>query len=66
MFTYEALIKQLLKGREFKIRGQNLRCSCPFHDEDRHPSFSIDLEKGMYNCFACRSQTGVSQILLLR
>lgn len=63
MFTYEALIKQLLNGRDFKIRGQNLRCSCPFHNEDRHPSFSIDLEKGMYNCFACGAKGSITNFV---
>lgn len=63
MYQYEALIKQLLNGRNFKIRGQNLRCSCPFHDEDTHPSFSIDLEKGMYNCFACGTKGSITNFV---
>jgi len=25
---------------------------CPFHGEN-HPSFSVDYEKGVYNCFSC-------------
>lgn len=27
-------------------------CACPFHD-DRSPSLSIDVEKGLWNCFGC-------------
>ena len=27
-------------------------CCCPFHD-DKEPSFSVNEEKGVYNCFTC-------------
>ena len=53
MYRYESLIKGLLGGRHYIISGENLRCSCPFHEEDTHPSFSISLEKGCFKCFAC-------------
>lgn len=31
---------------------------CPFHD-DKHPSLSINLEDGLYNCFSCGAKGDV-------
>lgn len=28
---------------------------CPFHNE-RNPSFSVDYERGLYNCFSCHAK----------
>jgi hypothetical protein len=36
---------------------RNRRCGlvrCIFHRPDRHPSLSIDLDRGIFHCFACR------------
>lgn len=33
-------------------KGTNLLACCPFHGE-KHPSFAVNVEKGVYNCFAC-------------
>jgi AAA domain len=43
-------------GIELLARGRNatMRCPTPDHD-DRHPSASISLESGAWNCFACRA-----------
>lgn len=38
-----------------KLRDNKGLTNCPFHS-DRHPSFSIDLERGIYNCFSCASK----------
>jgi hypothetical protein len=32
--------------------GGELRCSCPFHD-DNHPSLRINVEKGVWHCDPC-------------
>lgn len=37
---------------EYKIRGNELICSCPFHDEDT-PSFNVNLENSKFHCFGC-------------
>lgn len=37
-----------IKGRP---SGSNLNTTCPMH-HDNHPSFSINLERGVYNCFS--------------
>lgn len=64
MYTYEALIKKLLNGRNYKIREDQLRCSCPFGThEDKNPSFNINLEKGCYICFACGAKGSISNFV---
>jgi putative DNA primase/helicase len=35
----------------FKQNGKQSSCHCPFH-EDKHKSFSVNLETGLWNCFA--------------
>lgn len=32
---------------------KEIMVSCPIHGKDRTPSMGIDLERGIYNCFAC-------------
>lgn len=56
MYKYEELILPYIEGKyTINDKGQ-LNCCCPFH-YDNQPSFSIDLEKGLYNCFSC-GETG--------
>ena len=35
----------------FKPNGTQTSCFCPFH-EDKHKSFSVNLETGLWNCFS--------------
>lgn len=39
-------------------KGDNAMALCPFHD-DRHPSLSVNLKNGLYNCFACAAKGDV-------
>jgi len=39
-------------GTSITERNTNVMTKCPFH-EDRHPSLSIDLERGLEVCFQC-------------
>lgn len=39
-------------GIEQKGRGKQVKIICPFHD-DHKPSCGVNLEKQVYNCFAC-------------
>lgn len=43
---------------DYKIRRDELICSCPFHDEYT-PSFNANLENGVYHCFGCGSKGNV-------
>lgn len=47
---YEELYSNYIE--DYEIRGNELICSCPFHD-DRTPSFNVNLDTGLYNCFGC-------------
>ncbi len=37
---------------QVKKSGRNYVCVCPFHD-DHHPSLQINVQKGIFKCFAC-------------
>lgn len=39
-------------GIELVGRGRNRKALCPFHD-DRNPSMSVSLDKGLWYCHAC-------------
>lgn len=43
---------------DYKIRRNELICSCPFHDENT-PSFNANLENGVYHCFGCGAKGNV-------
>jgi len=34
---------------------------CPFHGADRHPSFSVDLDAAVFNCFSCGERGGLKR-----
>lgn len=34
---------------------------CPFHGPDRHPSLSVDLDAGVFNCFSCGERGGLKR-----
>ena len=52
------IISHLGKGKE---KGTEFVCHCPFH-EDRTPSFSLNVEKGVYYCFGCGVSGGLNQL----
>lgn len=52
------IVIQLLSDRSYKIKGDQLSCCCPFHNEKR-PSFGINLRTGSYNCFSCDAQGNI-------
>ena len=51
------IVKEILpEGKEKSINSKReYLCRCPFHD-DRNPSFSVNLEEGVYYCFGCREK----------
>lgn len=53
-----------LFGVPISERSQNAVVRCPFHD-DRLPSLSIDLERGLWLCFGC-PERGTIQYLAAR
>ena len=52
------IVTELLSDRQLKIKGHELSCCCPFHDEKK-PSFGINLYTGRYNCFSCGAKGNI-------
>lgn len=44
-------------------RGET-RCRCPFHP-DRHPSFFLNADKGVFHCFGCSVSGNVITLYML-
>jgi DNA primase len=61
-----ALVSQYLPG-PFKASGSNIVCKCPFHKggNETSPSFGINLEKGVFNCFSCHESGDIRRLLRL-
>jgi len=58
-----ALIFQDLLNRhveQIRVRWPRATGLCPFHQE-RTPSFSADLDRGIWHCFGCGSSGGVKR-----
>lgn len=51
-------------GKQFKS-GTDLMCCCPFHGggQERKPSFGIELDKGIYQCFTCGAKGTFEQLI---
>jgi DNA primase len=65
--SLEDLAKKL-ELRKVKIRGVEIHASCPFperHEKgtDKTPSFSININKGVYNCFSCGSRGTIEELI---
>jgi DNA primase len=61
-------IAKKLQLRRVKIRGDEIHASCPFpgkhlKGKDTHPSFSINVDKRVYNCFACGSRGTIEELV---
>jgi len=57
-----------LNLKRVKIRGYELMASCPFTERhlkgtDKTPSFSINIDKGVFNCFSCGSRGTIEELL---
>ena len=65
--SLEDLAKKL-QLKKIKIRGMEIHASCPFperHEKgtDKTPSFSININKGVYNCFSCGSRGTIEELV---
>lgn len=47
-----------------KVRqvGDNVMACCPFHDE-RAPSFGVNVDTGVYNCFGCAAKGHIGHLV---
>ena len=46
------IVKIIGKHVELKRSGNEFKGCCPFHGE-KTPSFFVNPQKGLYNCFGC-------------
>lgn len=53
-----SLLEHHISG--LRIHGARATGLCPFHDE-KTPSLSINIEKGVFHCFGCGAQGGVKR-----
>ncbi len=51
-----------LEHQRLRKGGQELTGLCPFHDDTR-PSFSLNVEQGVYNCFSCGAKGRIWDIV---
>ncbi len=51
-------VLELIDYRPTSRRGHQLRGACPFHAPDRPAPrcFSVELQRGVFRCFACGAQ----------
>lgn len=47
-------IADMYQFQRAKITANRLHCSCPFHGEDKHPSFVVYKENNTFHCFTCK------------
>ncbi|MCH8273080.1 MAG: hypothetical protein IIB41_07480 [Candidatus Marinimicrobia bacterium] len=52
------IMSRIGQGKE---RRDEFVCCCPFHEE-RNPSFSLNMAKGVYYCFGCGASGSLSQL----
>jgi len=55
--------------QRIRIRGDEIFASCPFaylhlSGEDKNPSFSINIRKGVYHCFSCGSSGPIERLVM--
>ena len=58
----------LVIGSRIKLAssGTERLGKCPFHKkgEEKHPSFSVNQQKGLYHCFTCKAGGNVVEFLM--
>lgn len=61
-----ALLSKYLPG-PFKHSGSNIVHKCPFHKDGKEssPSFGVNVEKGIFNCFTCHEAGDLRRLLKL-
>ena len=53
---------QALGAERITVRGVEIFSLCPLHEE-KTPSFSLNLEKGLFHCFACGAEGNVISLI---
>jgi DNA primase len=60
-----ALLQRHLPGPFRPSGGGNILTRCPFHKggQERKPSFSVNLDQGIFHCFTCHEAGDVTKLL---
>jgi DNA primase catalytic core len=53
-------------GVPLKKTGDNWQGSCPFHDHDDNPSFTVNPRRQLFHCFSCEKAGDVYNFLKLK
>ncbi|WP_158595067.1 CHC2 zinc finger domain-containing protein [Oceanobacillus piezotolerans] len=62
----DILEEAVKEGLQFKRKGKSYFAKCPFH-EDSTPSFSINPQKQVFNCFGCgKKGNAITMLALLK
>lgn len=62
------ITREALRYMGLKCKGvpgpdtKEIMVSCPLHGHDKNPSMGINLEKGVYNCFACGASGSIESL----
>lgn len=51
-----------LLGNNMKQSGHNIQVCCPYHNE-RRPSAGIDMNTGIFHCFACQEVRSLEELI---
>lgn len=62
-----SLLQRHLTGQLRPSGGSNVLTKCPFHKggQERRPSFSVNIEKGVFQCFTCQERGTIPWMLHL-
>jgi DNA primase len=59
--TIEDILTEL--GIQYRIIEDEAFAKCPFHFPDNHPSWSVNLNNGLHNCFSCGARGNLAYLL---
>ncbi len=57
-----SIAERYVGGRWRASGDSNATFSCPFHD-DKNPSFSVNVDKGLFHCFSCKRSGNIIRLL---
>lgn len=59
------ILSKYLPGKLQPSGGNNVLTTCPFHGggQERKPSFSVELSKGLFHCFTCHVAGDIAKLL---
>lgn len=66
---HEEKLIQLLKLQKVTCRDNEITASCPFakirhtNGRDNNPSFSLNIAKGVFNCFSCGAKGTIEELV---